>query len=159
MAGLTRKKVKVRSKSGKTYQRSVMVRAGSAVKRVGSFLNRNKGRIAAGAAVIGLGALAAHHGIKNASAIHGTFTSLRAAAGSMKDRGEKSRFQHLREHATKGFMTGHAADKALAGQMAMVRAANNMHHATGRVSAPSEAVIQSMSPAPKAKRAKAKKRK
>jgi Flp pilus assembly CpaF family ATPase len=33
MAGLVRKKVTVRSKRGKTYQRSVMVRAGAAVNR------------------------------------------------------------------------------------------------------------------------------
>ena len=63
MAGLTRKKVTVRTKRGKTYQRSVMVRAGEAVRRAGSFLNRHKGKIAAGvgAAALGAGALALAH--------------------------------------------------------------------------------------------------
>lgn len=60
--GLTRKKITVRSKQGKTYQRSVMVRAGESIKRtagaVGRFVNKHKGKIVAGAAVGGL-ALAA----------------------------------------------------------------------------------------------------
>lgn len=59
MSGLTRKKIKVRSKSGKTYQRSVLVRAG---EKVGRFVNKHKGKIAiaAGAAVVGGLALASH---------------------------------------------------------------------------------------------------
>jgi hypothetical protein len=51
---LTKKKITVRSKSGKTFQRSVMVRAGDAVKRVGRFVSKHKGAIAAGAAAAAL---------------------------------------------------------------------------------------------------------
>lgn len=66
MAGLVRKKVTVRGKKG-TYQRSVMVRAGEAVKRtagkVAKFVGKHKGKIAAGvgAAALGAGALALAH--------------------------------------------------------------------------------------------------
>ena len=54
---LTRKKITVRGKSGKTFQRSVMVRAGEAVKRtagkVAKFVGKHKGKIAAGVALAG----------------------------------------------------------------------------------------------------------
>ena len=53
MSGLTRKKIRVRSKSGKTYQRSVMVRATDAIKRHG-------GKLLAGAALAGAAAYAYH---------------------------------------------------------------------------------------------------
>lgn len=69
-AGLTRKKVQVRLKSGKTIQRSMMVRAGDAVKsgvkRVGGFVNRHKGKIAGAAALAG----AAYLGHKGLSRIN-----------------------------------------------------------------------------------------
>ncbi len=63
---LTRKKITVRGKNGKTFQRSVMVRAGEAVKRtagkVGRFVNKHKGKIAAvaGAAALAGGLAYAH---------------------------------------------------------------------------------------------------
>lgn len=64
MSGLTRKKIKVRSKSGKTYQRSVMVRAGDAIKRtgqrVGRFVNKHKGKLAVAGAVLVGAAVAGH---------------------------------------------------------------------------------------------------
>ena len=53
MSGLTRKKIKVRSKSGKTYQRSMLVRATNAVKRHGgkvyqrSMMVRSSGKMSA----------------------------------------------------------------------------------------------------------------
>lgn len=66
-AGLTRKKVQVRLKSGKTIQRSMMVRAGDAVKgaakRVGAFASKHRNKIA-GAAVLATAAYALHKGVK-----------------------------------------------------------------------------------------------
>lgn len=64
MAGLTRKKISVKSKSGKVYQRSVMVRAGQAVKRVAGRVKQNlakhSGKIGAVTTLAGL-ALAGHY--------------------------------------------------------------------------------------------------
>jgi hypothetical protein len=54
MSGLTRKKIKVRSKSGKTYQRSMLVRATDTIKR-------HSGKLLAGAALVGGAALAYHN--------------------------------------------------------------------------------------------------
>ncbi len=61
--GLTRKKITVKGKRG-TYQRSVMVRAGEAVKRtgqrVGRFVNKHKGKLAVAGAVLVGAAVAGH---------------------------------------------------------------------------------------------------
>ena len=100
MAGLVRKKITVRGKSGKTFQRSVMVRAGEAVKRtaskVGKFVGRHKGKIAA-AAAISAGLLAARHGGQIAGAAKGLAAGIRGhlrlrrdakAAGMSVERGD-----------------------------------------------------------------------
>lgn len=94
MAGLVRKKVTVRGKKG-TYQRSVMVRAGEAVKRTASkvakFVDRHKGKIAAGvgAAALGAGALALAHKRGHID-LHGMASNLkelgRSAGGALKAR-------------------------------------------------------------------------
>ena len=79
---LTRKKITVRGKNGKTFQRSVMVRAGEAVKRtagkVAKFVGKHKGKIAGAAALIGGVALAARHGSQIAGAVKGAAHGLKA---------------------------------------------------------------------------------
>lgn len=83
---LTKKKITVRSKSGKTFQRSVMVRAGEAVKRtagkVGRFVNKHKGKIAAvaGAAALAGGLAYAHK--KGHINLGGMASNARHAAGT-----------------------------------------------------------------------------
>ena len=89
MAGLVRKKITVRGKSGKTFQRSVMVRAGEAVKRtagkVGRFVNKHKGKIAGAAAL----ASAAYLGVRHGSQIAGAAKGLHAAiSGHLAERRE-----------------------------------------------------------------------
>jgi hypothetical protein len=88
MAGLVRKKVTVRGKSGKTFQRSVMVRAGETVKRtagkVGKFVSKHKGKIAA-AAAIGAGLLAARHGGQIAGAARGLAAGIKGHLQMRKD--------------------------------------------------------------------------
>lgn len=54
MANLVRRKVTVRSKKGKTYQRTIFVRAGDAVRAHG-------GKVLAGAALVGAALLARKH--------------------------------------------------------------------------------------------------
>jgi hypothetical protein len=61
-AGLVQKKVSVKTKGGKTVQRSMWVRAGGAARAAGSFLNRHKGKIAGAAALAGAAVLAHKHG-------------------------------------------------------------------------------------------------
>jgi hypothetical protein len=69
MSGLVRKKISVRSKSGKTYQRSILGRAGDSAKktakRVGGFVSRHKGKIAGAAALAGAAYLGHKHGVGN----------------------------------------------------------------------------------------------
>lgn len=83
---LTRKKITVRGKNGKTFQRSVMVRAGEAVKRtagkVGRFVNKHKGKIAAvaGAAALAGGLAYAHK--KGHINLGGMASNARHAAGT-----------------------------------------------------------------------------
>lgn len=83
---LIRKKITVRGKSGKTFQRSVMVRAGEAVKRtagrVGRFVNKHKGKIAAvaGAAALAGGLAYAHK--KGHINLGGMASNARHAAGT-----------------------------------------------------------------------------
>lgn len=57
--GLTRRQVTVRTKHGKSYKRSMLVRAGEQVRR---FVSKHKGKLAVGAGVaaLGLGAYALH---------------------------------------------------------------------------------------------------
>lgn len=122
---LIRKKITVRGKSGKTFQRSVMVRAGEAVKRtagkVAKFVGKHKGRLAAGAAVIGAGAVAAHYGIKHANQIHGAAKGLHSAiSGHMAERREAKAsgrtmakgglMSSIRSQVASGREAGRAAD-------------------------------------------------
>jgi len=64
MSGLTRKKVTVKGKRG-TYQRSVMVRAGEAIKRtagkVGRFANKHKGKLGVAGALVAGAVMARNH--------------------------------------------------------------------------------------------------
>jgi len=84
MSGLTRKKIKVRSKSGKTYQRSVMVKAGEQVKR---FVSKHKRKLVAGAIVGGVGlaaAISAKRSMDRAATAHAhaTAEAVAKAAGA-----------------------------------------------------------------------------
>ena len=101
MAGLVRKKITVRGKSGKTFQRSVMVRAGEAVKRtagkVGRFVNKHKGKIAGAAALASAAYLGVRHGSQIAGAAKGLAAGIRGhlrlrrdakAAGMSVERGD-----------------------------------------------------------------------
>lgn len=78
-AGLVQKKVNVRTKKGKTVQRSMWVRAQGAAKGVARFVGRHKGKIAAGAALVGGAALAAHHRGSIAGAARGLHAGLKQA--------------------------------------------------------------------------------
>lgn len=127
MAGLTRKKVKVRSKSGKVYQRSVMVKSGAQVTR------KSTGQLTAGKALrkYGLGALGLGAGA-GASMMGGAMLGMHAglrAAGRKQE--HKSAFAHAGAGA--GLLAGTAgAVKLLRG--ARVERANRditKHGTTG----------------------------
>lgn len=78
MANLVRKKVTVRSKKGKTYQRTIFVRAGDAVRAHG-------GKALVGAALVGAALLARKHQSSlshHASALGKHATSYRRGAGA-----------------------------------------------------------------------------
>lgn len=77
---LTRRQVTVRTKRGKSYKRSMLVRAGEQVRR---FVSKHKGKLAVGAGVaaLGLGAYALHSQRKsvaehkaNAAAAHAAYS-------------------------------------------------------------------------------------
>ena len=160
MAGLVRKKVTVRSKKGKTYQRSVMVRAGEAVKRVGQFVSKHKGKIAAGAIATAGMVAAAHYGVRNAGAIHGALAAGKKAFATRNDRGEKSAFQHLRDHVSQGFSAGQALDREHHAMAGLAKTANNMHANTGHVASMADAAVQHVAAggrAPKTKKARKRK--
>ena len=133
MAGLVRKKVTVRGKSGKTFQRSVMVRAGEAVKRtagkVGRFVNKHKGKIAGAAALAG----AAYLGIKHGSKIAGAARGVGMALNTQKHYGEKlslrERARGVVQGARLGASMNASGDKGRLGRAA-VRAAGAVDHAT-----------------------------
>lgn len=61
MSNLVRKKVRYKTKSGKTGLRSVMVRAADAGKRVYKVAAKNKGKVALGVAALGAAALMHKH--------------------------------------------------------------------------------------------------
>ena len=147
MAGLVRKKITVRGKSGKTFQRSVMVRAGEAVKRtagkVGRFVNKHKGKIAGAAAL----ASAAYLGVRHGSQIAGAAKGLHAAiSGHLAERREakaagRSMAKGSLRNAISGQVrsgreAGREADNARMGKAreavgrGAVRAAGAVDHAT-----------------------------
>lgn len=117
MSGLTKKKVTVRTKRGKTYQRSVMVRAGEAVRRAGSFLNRHKGKIALGVGALALaGGAAALHKNQLLGAKRGVGLALNAwrhgkANGDNMSVGQ--RLKSIAKGAHAGFVSNRGMDKAL----------------------------------------------
>ena len=91
--GLSRKKITVKGKSGKTYQRSVMVRAGEAIKRtgqrVGRFMNKHKGKLAvAGAVLVG-------------TAVAGHFANSRHIANMARDAANHARAQEAVRNVAK----------------------------------------------------------
>lgn len=106
---LTRKKVTVRGKNGKTFQRSVMVRAGDAIKRtagkVGSFLNKHKGKIAVGAALAGGAALAL-----NKHKLMGAARGIGLAHNAIKHSGEKVSLRDRLGVMAKGARAGAASN-------------------------------------------------
>lgn len=69
MSGLVRRKITVKNRKGKTYQRSVMVRAGAAVRKAGRFLNKHKGKIAGAVALTAAAAYGLHRLDKHGAAI------------------------------------------------------------------------------------------
>lgn len=136
MSGLTRKKIKVRSKSGKTYQRSVLVRAG---EKVGRFVNKHKGKIAiAGAALVGA-AVAGHFAhsrrvadASRAGAAHAhAQESVRSAAKAATDRirvnVDNIRKQHAENRAAMDEM-----ERKVAGVRMRVNARLHGVHRAGR---------------------------
>lgn len=119
-AGLTRKKVQVRLKSGKTIQRSMMVRAGDAaksgLKRVGGFVNRHKGKIAGAAMLAGAAYMGVKHGSKIAGAARGFHAGQKAVRDGLGAIGKKasitSRLAGGAVGALRGGMVGAGKDSA-----------------------------------------------
>lgn len=169
MAGLVRKKVTVRSKKGKTYQRSVMVRAGEAVKRVGRFIGKHKGKIAlgVGAAALGAGAIALNRH-KLLGAGRGVGLALNAWRHS-KANGDsmsvRDRLKSVAKGAHAGFVSNRDMDKPLHERVAGVhgRAAaalnRGISHVQGalnrRADSAKMAVAAASPPPPPARRAPA----
>ncbi len=135
MAGLVRKKVTVRGKSGKTFQRSVMVRAGEAVKRtagkVGKFVSKHKGKIAGAAALAGAAYLGIKHGSKIAGAARGVGAALNAQRHWDGDKKLtlRERARGVAQSAKLGAAMNADGDKGRLGRMA-VRAAGAVDNAT-----------------------------
>lgn len=120
---LTKKKITVRGKSGKTFQRSVMVRAGEAVKRtagkVAKFVGKHKGKIAGAAALAGAAYLGARHGGQIAgaakglhSAISGHMAERREAKASGRSMAKGSLGNAVRRQVSAGRDSGREADNA-----------------------------------------------
>ena len=147
---LTRKKITVRGKSGKTFQRSVMVRAGEAVKRtagkVAKFVGKHKGKIAGAAALAGAAYLGARHGGQIAgaakglhSAISGHMAERREAKASGRSMAKGSLGNAVRGQVSAGRDSGREADNARMGSAhasvgrAAVRVAGAADHATRHV--------------------------
>ena len=128
-AGLHQVKKSVRSKSGKTVQRSYWVKGADAAKAAGGkikgaaraaggFLNRHKGKIAAGAALAGTAALAVHNrgaikgayrGASIANRASGAVSSgMKAVTGSGMSL--RTRFNIIRTGAIGGAKLGGTAD-------------------------------------------------
>lgn len=139
---LTRKKITVRGKSGKTFQRSVMVRAGEAVKRtagrVGRFVNKHKGKIAAvaGAAALAGGLAYAHK--KGHINLGGMASNARHAAGSIANaaKGAAGRAPGAVKRAAESVAAAHSrgVDKARSGAKAAAHPDRaGQGHSTGRV--------------------------
>ena len=118
MAGLTRKKVKVRSKSGKVYQRAVMVRSGAKSSRsVGSKVTAGEAIRKHGLAALGLGAAVGGGGaIAGLGTFHGAGYAMRNKPGRTLD--------HMKHAATIGHaasFAGGLAGGAIAGRTKRVK--------------------------------------
>ena len=146
MAGLVRKKITVRGKKG-TYQRSVMVRAGEAVKRtagkVAKFVGKHKGKIAGAAALAGAAYLGVRHGSQIAgaakglhAAISGHLTERRGAKASGRSMAKGSLRNAISGQVRSGREAGREADNARMGKAreaagrGAVRAAGAIDNAT-----------------------------
>ena len=169
MAGLTRKKVKVRSKSGKVYQRSVMVRAGDAVKRVGRFVSKHKGTIAAGAAAAALagGAIALNrHKILGAGRGAGlALNAWRHGKANGENMGVRDRLKSIAKGAHAGAVSNSHMDAervgAAHGRLAAAfnRGVGHVQGALNRRADSVKGAVAAASPPPPRPKAKAKKRK
>lgn len=100
MSNLVRKKVRYKTKSGKTGLRSVMVRAADAGKRAYKVAAKNKGKVALGVAALGAAALMHKH----RGAIGEHATSFRRGVGaklseSMVKTGGAKVIEHFAEHS------------------------------------------------------------
>ena len=121
MAGLTKKKVTVRSKSGKVYQRSMLVRAGQAVKRTANravnFVGRNKGKIAlATGTALAVGSALALNRHKLMGAGRGVGLALNAwrhGKANGDDMSVGQRLKSIAKGAHAGFVSNRGMDKAL----------------------------------------------
>lgn len=165
MAGLVRKKITVRGKKG-TYQRSVMVRAGEAVKRtagkVAKFVGKHKGKIAAGvgAAALTAGALALAHkrGHIDLRGVAGNAKELaRSAGGALKARAGSAASAAKGAAGRGAFRAAGAVDRATsavkgaAGRAAFRTAGAIDSLSRSRNAAPTSAPAATLS-APKAKK-------
>lgn len=116
-AGLKKVVKSVRSKKG-SARRTYWVKAQEAAKGAGRFLNRHKGKIATGAALVGAAALAAHnrgaikgayHGARIANRASGTVSrGMKAVTGNGMSLG--TRLSIIRKGAIGGAKVGGAAD-------------------------------------------------
>lgn len=153
MAGLVRKKITVRGKKG-TYQRSVMVRAGEAVRRtagkVGRFVNKHKGKIAGAAALAG----AAYLGIKHGSKIAGAARGVGMALNTQKHYGEKlslrERARGVVQGARLGASMNASGDKGRLGRAAAAlnRGISHVQDALNRRADSAKMAVAAASPPP-----------
>jgi len=123
MSQLVRKKIKYKTKSGKTGLRSVMVRAKETGSRVYKLASQNKGKVAAGAALLGAAVLAHKH----RAAIGHHATGFRRGVGAklgehlVKTGGSKV-IEHFAEHSggAAGEKIGHYFGGSLGGTVGRI---------------------------------------
>ena len=112
MSGLVRKKVRVKTKGGKTILRSMMVKTDKAVTRLYHTAAKNKGKIALAGAATLAGAYLAH---KNKSHLHAFRRGVGAKLGEhMVNKGGERLVDHLAEKLGGG--AGARIGRALGGK-------------------------------------------
>lgn len=141
MAGLVKKKIAVRSKKGKSYMRSVMVRVGDAAKR--TMKNKHVRTALKVGATVGVAALAAHAARNHWGTIGGAALGLKNGAHSLKQRGDKSRSSHMWQSLTNGVQEGRKAQREHGTFMEHVRGALKVRKTRGGSFSPSDHAIQS----------------
>lgn len=132
MAGLVRKKVRVRSKKGKTYMRSTMVRSDNGPMSLGQFAKRHGARFAAHGVATGM-----INGAALQRGLHGNHSGARQAVGmrlaglagviaEANSRGGKARIRDLQRLSTggKAAVVGAHLAAHLAGAYGGYKAAN-----------------------------------